>query len=124
MKIKENTNQFKEPLYDLFLIDKMCRGNDEQISKMVKVFIAQTESSIQELALALIKKDVLKIKKMVHKMKPSFTYYGTSKLDRQVRSIEALLLEKFEIMELESKIVGLAELAITVTDKMKNDFKH
>jgi len=122
MKISSKINKPEDPLYDLSLIDKMCRGNQEQVVKMVQVFIIQTSESIEELKLAETKKNTSQIKTLVHKIKPSFTYYGTVKLEREAKLIEALFLEEFEISELELKIERLAELATQVINKMKNDF--
>ena len=123
MEINVNRNVLEAPLYDLSLIDKMCRGNQQQIVKIVTVFIVQTSKSIEELKLASTKNDLVKIKKIVHKIKPSCTYYGTVKLEREVKIIEALFLEAFDTTSaLELKIEMLAELAIQIINKMKNDF--
>jgi len=122
MSINENRNMIEEPLYDLSLIDKMCRGNQEQVVKMVAVFIIQTSKSIEELKLASTKNDFVKIKKIVHKIKPSFTYYGTVKLEKEVKIIEALVLEAFASSALELNIEHLMKLTSQVIYKMKNDF--
>lgn len=122
MIFDSHRNTPEEQLYDLSLIDKMCRGNQEQIVKMVRVFIIQTTKLIEDLKLARSKNDLLKIKTMIHKIKPSFTYYGTAKLEKEVKFIEALFLEEFEIREFELRIERLSELATQVIQKMKNDF--
>ena len=122
MELESNTNKSEEQLYDLSLIDKMCRGNQKQIVKMIQVFIIQTAKTIEDLKLADTKKDLLKIKTMIHKIKPSFTYYGALKLEKEAKLIETLILGKFEISEVELKIERLTELANQVINKMKNDF--
>jgi HPt (histidine-containing phosphotransfer) domain-containing protein len=61
----------------------MCRGNDEQILKMVRVFIDQISQSIEEIESAYFENDFLKIKSLAHKIKPLFTYFGTSKLEKE-----------------------------------------
>ena len=40
MQFTPNSDLSAGKLYDLTLIDKMCRGNQEQVAKMVKVFVA------------------------------------------------------------------------------------
>jgi len=122
MTFDSNKNMPEEQLYDLSLIDKMCRGNQEQIAKMVRVFIIQTSKLIEDLKLAGSKNDLLEIKTLIHKIKPSFTYYGTAKLEKEAKLIEALFLEEFEIREFELRIERLSELATQVIHKMKNDF--
>ena len=122
MKLKTNTNKPEEQLYNLLLIDKMCRGNEKKIEKMIQAFIRQTSKLMAELNLAGVEKDYLKIKAIVHKIKPSFTYYGTVKLENEVKLLEALFLGEFEASDLQLRIVTLVELAHQVIHKMENDF--
>ena len=122
MKLKTNTNKPEEQLYELSLIEKMCRGNEKQVEKMIQVFISQISKSIEDLKLAVSKNELLKIKTIVHKIKPSFTYYGTVKLKKEVEILEALILGAFEMNLLESKIDTVVELAVLIIHKMKNDF--
>ena len=122
MKLERNTNKPEIQLYDLSLIDKMCRGNQEQVEKMIHAFISQTSKSIQDLKLAGTKNDLIKMKAITHKIKPSFTYYGTIKLEKEVKILESLILEEYEMFLLDLKIDTVAKLATQIIDKMKNDF--
>ena len=122
MELERNTNKPEEQLYDLSLIDKMCRGNQQQIEKMIHAFISQTSESMEDLKLAGAKNDLLKMKAIVHKIKPSFTYYGTVTLEKEMKILEAFILGEFEISELEIKIDAVVKLAAQIIHKMKNDF--
>lgn len=109
-------------LYDLQLIDKMCRGDEEKIAKMVSVFIDQISQSTQEISTAYAEKDFVRIERLVHKIKPTLTYFGTSSLEKEANQLEDLLLNKSEQSELESKILSFNALTKEVVDKIKNDF--
>ena len=109
-------------LYDLQLIDKMCRGDEEKIAKMVSVFIDQISQSTQEISTAYAEKDFVRIERLVHKIKPTLTYFGTSSLEKEAIQLEDLLLNKSEQSELESKILSFNALTKEVVDKIKNDF--
>lgn len=122
MKLETNINKPEEQLYDLSLIEKMCSGNEQQIEKMIQAFISQTSKSIEDLKLAGTKNELLKIKTIVHKIKPSFTYYGTVRLEKEVEILEVLILGVFEMNLLELKIDTVVELAAQIIHKMKNDF--
>jgi len=122
MELERNTNKPEEQLYDLSLIDKMCRGNQQQLEKMIHAFISQTSESFKDLKLAGAKNDLLKMKAIVHKIKPSFTYYGTVTLEKEMKNLEGFILGEFEIGELEVKIDTVVELATQIIHKMKNDF--
>jgi HPt (histidine-containing phosphotransfer) domain-containing protein len=109
-------------LYDLQLIDKMCRGDQEKIAKMVAVFIDQISQSIQEINTAYAENDFTRIERLVHKIKPTLTYFGTASLEKEALCLEDLILNKFELSELELKIKNFNSLTKEVVDEMKNDF--
>jgi HPt (histidine-containing phosphotransfer) domain-containing protein len=123
MKLRTNKNKHEGQLYNLSLIKKMCRGNEKQIEKMIQAFMRQTSRSILELKFASAENDFLKIRAIDHKIKPSFTYFGSVKLENEVKVIEALFLGELEIVNLQSRIDILMDLVHQVISKMKNDFK-
>jgi HPt (histidine-containing phosphotransfer) domain-containing protein len=122
MELTKNSNQAPEKLYDLHLIHKMCHGNVEQISKMVEVFTEEVSQSVREVNAAFLENDFSKIKNLVHKIKPTLTYFGTTQLKEELLQIEALFINEFEITELELKIATISNMTEKIVDKMKNDF--
>jgi HPt (histidine-containing phosphotransfer) domain-containing protein len=100
----------------------MCRGDEEKIVKMVKVFIDQTSQAILEILNAFSEKDFLRIEKLAHKIKPTLTYFGTAKLEKELINLEDLLIQKSELAEIDLKIQSFNILTKTVVAKMKNDF--
>ena len=122
MQVPQNPNMTPIKLYDLQLIHKMCRGNEEKIAQMMEVFINQTSESIQEIKIACSEKDFLKIERLVHKIKPTLTYFGTATLEKEFIYLEGLLRKKSEPSEIELKIESVNDLIIKVVDEMKNDF--
>jgi hypothetical protein len=100
----------------------MCRGNDKQVLKMVEVFIDQVSQSIKEIETAYFENDFLEIKSLAHKIKPLFTYFGTSKLEKEFLHTEVLLSKEIISLELELKIISLNLIAKEVISEMKNDF--
>jgi HPt (histidine-containing phosphotransfer) domain-containing protein len=122
MALSQNINQNPIQLYDLQLIHKMCRGDEEKIVKMVKVFIDQTSQAILEILNAFSEKDFLRIEKLAHKIKPTLTYFGTAKLEKELINLEDLLIQKSELAEIDLKIQSFNILTKTVVAKMKNDF--
>lgn len=109
-------------LYDLQLVDKMCRGNKEQIFKMVEVFVDQISQSILEIETAYSENDFLKINNLAHKIKPTLAYFGTSKLANEFLLTEDLLSKEIASSELDLKITNLNKIAKEVIVEMKNDF--
>lgn len=122
MQLPQNPNLSPIKFYELQLIHKMCRGDEEKIAKMMEVFINQTSESIQEIKTAYSEKDFLKIERLVHKIKPTLTYFGTATLEKEFLYLEGLLRKKSEPSEIELKIESVNDLIIKVVDEMKNDF--
>lgn len=122
MQLPQTPNLSPIKFYELQLIHKMCRGDEEKIAKMMVVFINQTSQSIQEIMTAYSEKDFLRIEKLVHKIKPTLTYFGTTTLEKEFLYLEDLLIKKSELSELELKILSINTLIKKVVDEMKNDF--
>jgi hypothetical protein len=122
MNSPPSSNSSHVKLYDLQLVVQMCRENDEQVLKMVEVFIDQISQSIKEIETAYFEKDFLKIKSLAHKIKPLFTYFGTSKLEKEFLLTEVLLSKEIISLELELKIINLNLIVMEVISEMKNDF--
>mgnify|MGYP003654637902 FL=1 len=89
---------------------------------MVRFFIDQISQSIEEIESAYFENDFLKIKSLAHKIKPLFTYFGTSKLEKEFILTEVLLSKGIISLELELKIIKLNLLVMEVISEMKNDF--
>ncbi|WP_386808888.1 Hpt domain-containing protein [Lutibacter holmesii] len=109
-------------LYNLSLIDTMCRGNQEQVAKMVKVFTSEISQSVADINTAFSEKDFLTIKKLTHKVKPTLTYFGVEKLQKELLLIDALLLTDFDITTLETHLNNFTKLTTKVIDQLNNDF--
>ncbi|SDX08159.1 hypothetical protein SAMN05444411_10347 [Lutibacter oricola] len=123
MNLSENSNLSNNKLYNLDVIDKMCRGNKEQIIKMVEVFIDQISEAILEMEAAYSENDIVKFKKITHKIKPTLTYYGTSTLEKKLVLTENLVSKEIPSDELKLEISNLKSISKEVINEMKNDFK-
>lgn len=122
MNLPPNSNLSKIKLYDLQLVDQMCRGNQEQVLNMVEVFIGQISQSIKDIKTAYSENDFLKIKSLAHKIKPLLTYFGTSKLEKEFLLTEALISKETTSLELDSKIENLNLMINEVISELKTDF--
>jgi hypothetical protein len=122
MILSSNSNISHIKTYDVQLVTQMCRGNEEQVLKMVDVFIEQISKSIKEIEIAYSENDFLKIKSLIHKTKPLLTYFGTSKLEKEFLLAEVLFLKEIISLELDLKIINLNLLVKEVISEMKKDF--
>tara|TARA_R110001592_G_scaffold94919_1_gene274082 strand:+ start:223 stop:606 length:384 start_codon:yes stop_codon:yes gene_type:complete len=122
MNTPPNSNISNDKLYDLQVVNQMCRDNEDQILKMVEVFIDQISQSIKEIEMAYSEKDFLKIKRLTHKIKPLLTYFGTSKLEKEFLVTDELFSKEIASLELDLKIANVNLLINEVVNQMKKDF--
>ena len=99
MSLPHNSNLSSLKLYNPQLIHKMCRGDEEKIAKMMEVFIDQTSEAMQEIRDSYSEKDFLRIAKLVHKIKPTLTYFGTAALEKEFYYLEDLILNKSPVKQ-------------------------
>ena len=122
MIYETNTHPNHKQLYNLTMVDKMCRGNQESVLKMVNVFISQISQSVEEISEAYQEKDFGKIKNEIHKVKPTLTYYGTTEIEKELLLLEKLVAGNFTGKEIEININTLKKITTQTTAKMKIDF--
>jgi HPt (histidine-containing phosphotransfer) domain-containing protein len=113
-----------EKLYDLCMIEQLCRGNLERVKKMVKVFIEQIPLSVEEIKLAFNKRDFVKIKNVAHRIKPTLSYYAIVKIEKDIQLIERLAKDELANPELELKIKKLDNVINEIVVQMKKDLLH
>jgi len=117
--INVTENEKRTPLYDLSKLEKIARGNQQFIDKMVQLFIDQTPKYVEELKSAYKKGDYSIVKAVAHKIKPSIDTMGIDILKDEIRAIEknAELLKSSEQME---KLISKLDSVINeVVDSLK-----
>jgi HPt (histidine-containing phosphotransfer) domain-containing protein len=110
-----------EDLYDLCMIERLCRGNQEQVKKMVSVFVKQVPQTIEEIKSAYTKRDFVTIKNAAHRIKPILSYYAIVKIEKDIREVEAMAKDELATFEMELKIKKLDEVLSQVVAAMKKD---
>lgn len=123
MSLPPNLDNSNTKSYNLELIEMMCRGNESQIVSMVSVFIGQVSTSIEDIKNAYFENDFTKIKQLAHKLKPTLTYFGTAKLEKEFIETELLISQEKSSIDLDFKIKNLQLLTDEVVNELKKDFK-
>lgn len=116
------TSHSCEKLYDLSMIDRMCHGNQEQVIKMVQVFIHQISKSVNEISMASTENNESSLRQEIHKIKPTLSYYGVVKIENSIHLIEQQLTKDTADRDLESGIRKLNKITNKVIDQLELDF--
>jgi HPt (histidine-containing phosphotransfer) domain-containing protein len=113
-----------EKLYDICMIDRLCRSNQDQVKKMVSVFIKEIPAAIAEIKDAFANRDFTSVKNITHRIKPTLSYYAIIKIEKDIHRIEALAKTGDASDELESKIKDVEYIISAVIEKLKADFLY
>lgn len=117
-----DTSVQSEKLYDLSLVEKICRGNIEILRKMIQTFLSTIPSAIDEIKLALNRMDFETIKKTTHRIKPTLAIYAVVKIEKDILRIEELAKNETGDNELRLKIGKVDEVVTSIVCAMKNEF--
>lgn len=80
----------KKALYDLTKLTQLSRGKHEFVTKMLCLFIRELPIALQQIEEAYEQKDIVRVSKMAHRIKPSFDSMGIECLHAPVRTLEAI----------------------------------
>lgn len=112
-----------EKLYDLCMIEKLCRGNREQVKQMLTVFIDQVPKAVEEIRNAYRQNDFDRVKKAAHRIRPVLSFYAVIKVEEEIKMIESAagLLPKSEF----EYTLNQVDTVIThIVAQMKNTFLY
>ncbi|MDI1232731.1 MAG: PAS domain S-box protein [bacterium] len=125
LKLKNKKNDIEKffypdrKLYDLVKLYEMSRGDDQFVLKMVKLFIEQTPIAIIELKRAFYNKDLSRIGKIAHRIKPSIEIMGMDNGLKLIAEIQLQLLEsKLDINTTEGLVLELEQMIEQVILKL------
>jgi len=107
---KEETIPVKseENLYNLKVIKKIAKNNNDTLEKMINVFIDKSSMEIKEILIAINEKDWDTIAQTAHKMKPAIAYMGMIDIEKKVEDVInwARNRENFQKIKVYSELIN------------------
>ncbi|PJJ08298.1 PAS domain S-box-containing protein [Flavobacterium sp. 1] len=91
--LNENESLSNEKLYNLNSLNNLSRGNSEFVMKMVRLFIKQTVSEIENITNALAVDDFPEVSRLIHKIKPSVESLGITSILDEIKLLEKIAKE-------------------------------
>ena len=104
-----------QKLYNLASLNKLSRGNNEFVIKMINIFVEQTADTIEKSATAINLNNFVEASQLIHKIKPSIESLGITTLIKQITLLEKLTKEtsdKEQILALFNPIKDILEQVI------------
>jgi DNA-binding response OmpR family regulator len=78
----------KKQLYSDEKIVGMSRGNNQFVTKMIDLFVADTPVAIENIKTSIANKDYQRVKAIVHRIKPSFKMMCIDSIENDIQNIE------------------------------------
>jgi HPt (histidine-containing phosphotransfer) domain-containing protein len=107
-----------EKIYDLEMVNRLCRGDNNLTKKMVQLFLNDIPPAIEEIKQAYKMLDFITLKKIAHRIKPVLAMYSIVKIENDIEMIENAGIEEKITPELESKINNLSSIIDNVIQQM------
>jgi HPt (histidine-containing phosphotransfer) domain-containing protein len=107
-----------EKIYDLEMVNRLCRGDNNLTKKMVQLFLNDIPPAIEEIKQAYKMLDYITLKKIAHRIKPVLAMYSIVKIENDIEMIENAGIEEKITPELESKINNLSSIIGNVIQQM------
>ncbi|HEX4957765.1 MAG TPA: PAS domain S-box protein [Lacibacter sp.] len=87
-KITKKEEKKTTASYDLTGLRTISQGNEGFITKMVNLFIEQAPATVSEIKIAYENKEMEKVQKLAHRLKPSIDNLGIAAIKNEIREIE------------------------------------
>jgi PAS domain S-box-containing protein len=123
LKLQENSvalfPETGQSIYDLSMIQKMSRGDDNFTKNMITIFIRLVNENVPILQGAVETRDMETIRKIAHKIKPSIDQMRINSLKEVVRFIEKHDPEKGNWQELDQMVNQLTTTLLKVKAELE-----
>lgn len=91
---KAENLKIKHKHYDLMQLEFMSKGNPKVMKNILEVFEQNFKESARVVEEAFASNDLITVKQIAHKIKPSIDFIGTTELKENVRELESFNLER------------------------------
>lgn len=119
-EMKLSSRETGEKLYDLELIEKMCRGSLDLVKEMLNVFIEDLPHAVNEIKSAYQARDFKTIKAVAHRVKPVLNFYAVQSLVHHIPNMEALAEQEDGGEEMQQMINKMEAVIAVIVEDMRN----
>ena len=115
-----SSNETGKKLYDLELIEKMCRGSLDLVKEMLNVFIEDLPHAVDEIKSAYQTRDFKTIKAVAHRVKPVLNFYAVQSLGHHIPKMEELAEQEDGGEEMQQMINKMDVVIAAIVEDMRN----
>lgn len=118
-KSVNNESTETEVLYDLSNLEKMSKGDQAFVNKMITIFIDLANECSQNVFDGFTAKNFDAMKAAAHKVKPSIDLMGITELKHVVRDIETFDASSDDVLQLKDKVERFQSTLESVNTQLK-----
>lgn len=115
-----SSNETGKKLYDLELIEKMCRGSLDLVKEMLNVFIEDLPHAVDEIKSAYQTRDFKTIKAVAHRVKPVLNFYAVHSLGHHIPKMEELAEQEDGGDEMQQMVSKMDVVIAAIVEDMRN----
>ena len=111
--------KFPGQLFDLTELQSIAEGNDEFVSEMVTLFISETETALPEIKTLIASGDFVRVKAMLHKMKPSIMVMGIHEAGELISFVQKMDLGSVHAAEIAGMFLKIEAILSEANEQLK-----
>lgn len=109
-------------LFNLSVVEQMCRGKEDKILKMIVTFVDTIAVALCEIKQAYEQLDITAIQRTAHRIKPTLAIYAITALEEEMNQLSKLGNHLKSIKDLGIWVEKTDKVLTCVIEKMKKDF--
>ena len=123
LDIKKTMSATTTKLYNMEELNALSGGDKDYLTKLVELFIRQTDNSLRQMKTALAVRDLKTVFEVSHQMKPAIDGFKIECLKLEVREIEKDAKEGKYSVKLENLVSYADEILNSVIADLKKEFR-
>lgn len=108
-----------EKLYDLSYLQELSQGDESFIHQIIETFLVMAEQSIDQLRIAQTDNDVLAIRKIAHKIKPTLANFQANSIKTLIDKLNQAEPDSIEQEELRQDVEKVIHVLTTIQSQLK-----
>ncbi|PCJ94024.1 MAG: hypothetical protein COA50_12745 [Flavobacteriaceae bacterium] len=115
---EKDSNEGNKP-YNLRMLNEMSRGDANFVHRMLSLFVDTTPMYLKQINTFYKENDIVGLKKVAHKIKPSIDNMGITSIKQDVRDIEHFDKKEQSLKDLKLLIDKVNEVLVAVVKQLK-----
>ena len=115
----ENSEDLKEPLFDVSQLRELSRGDESFVLKMLSVFVTLAEQTISQMNESMKLDDVISVQKVAHKIKPSLDNLRIMKTLDNIRKLEKFNSDESSLDDFKQIVSEVTTVLQLVIDEIR-----